>query len=78
VHGTGDVEVTAPRVEVVDTIGAGDAFSGGVLAWWLERGLGTEQLADRDAVAQAAELGCRVAAITCTRPGADPPRRDEL
>jgi len=78
VHGTGDVTVTAPRVEVVDTIGAGDAFSGGVLAWWLERGLGPEALADRDLVAQATAFGCRVAALTCARPGADPPRRAEL
>jgi fructokinase len=78
VHGTGDVEVTAPRVEVVDTIGAGDAFAGGVLGWWLEHGLGTEALADRDRVAQATAFGCRVAALTCTRPGADPPRRAEL
>ncbi len=78
VHGTGDVEVTAPRVEVVDTIGAGDAFAGGVLGWWLEHGLGTEALADRDRVAQATAFGCRVAALTCTRPGADPPRRAEV
>ena len=28
-----------PRAKVVDTIGAGDAFAGGFLAWWRERGL---------------------------------------
>ena len=41
----------APPVDVVDTIGAGDAFSGGWLAWWSERGLGRDDLGDRDAVA---------------------------
>jgi fructokinase len=33
VTGAGGVPVPAPEVEVVDTIGAGDAFGGGLLAW---------------------------------------------
>ncbi len=40
VTGAGDVPVPAPDVEVVDTIGAGDAFGGGFLAWWRSQGLG--------------------------------------
>src|SRR3954466_4241220 len=48
-----DVAVTAPKVEVADTIGAGDAFAGGFLAWWRERGLGTEALTDLDTVVEA-------------------------
>src|SRR4051794_8471846 len=40
----GATEVAAPRVEVVDTIGAGDAFGGGFLAWWRREGLGVEAL----------------------------------
>ena len=74
----GERAVDAPRVEVVDTIGAGDAFSGGWLAWWSERGLDREQLAHEDAVAQATEFACRVAALTCARAGASPPARAEL
>src|SRR5919199_356952 len=35
----GRVAVPAPPADVVDTIGAGDAFSGGFLAWWRLRGL---------------------------------------
>ena len=34
------------RSPVVDTVGAGDAFGGGFLARWIERGLGRADLAD--------------------------------
>jgi fructokinase len=79
VHGAfSTVEVRAPAVTVVDTIGAGDTFSAGWLTWWTEHGLGPDALADRDAVAEATGFACRAAAITCSRAGADPPRRDEL
>jgi fructokinase len=72
------IEVAAPRVAVVDTIGAGDAFSGGFLAWWSERGLGRDSLADRELVEAATSFACLVAAQTCARAGASPPRRAEL
>jgi fructokinase len=72
------VAVEAPRVEVVDTIGAGDAFMGAFLADWRARGLGRAELAGRDELVEATRFACRVAAITCTRAGADPPRRGEL
>ena len=72
------VRVPAPPVDVVDTIGAGDAFMGAFLARWRGRGLGREDLARRDEVEQAAAFACRVAAVTCSRAGADPPRLGEL
>jgi fructokinase len=72
------VAVPAPRVEVVDTIGAGDAFSGGFLAQWRMRGRDLAALSDLDAVAEAAEFACKVAALTCARPGASPPRLSEV
>ena len=79
VHGAfGTAEVAAPRVAVADTIGAGDTFGAGWLAWWTEHGLGRSALGDRDAVAEATAFACRAAAITCSRAGADPPRRAEL
>jgi fructokinase len=74
----GAVEVAAPPVDVVDTIGAGDAFSGGWLAYWSEHGLGRAELAQRDAVLAATRFACLVAALTCARAGAEPPRRTEL
>ena len=73
-----ETTVEAPKVGVVDTIGAGDAFGGGFLAWWHGRGFGREELGDHDAVVEAARFAVRVAAITCTRAGADPPHRAEL
>ena len=70
----------APRVEVADTVGAGDAFSAGLLDALAERGAlgrGAAGLAgvDLPAVLDRATL---VAALTCTRPGADPPTLAEV
>ena len=78
VSADGEVEVAAPRVEVADTIGAGDAFGGGFLAWWRREGLGALDLQRTDAVIEATKFACLVAARTCERPGASPPRLSEL
>ena len=43
--------VPVPPATVVDTVGAGDAFGGGFLAWWAEHGLGRDSLTDPDASA---------------------------
>jgi fructokinase len=67
----------APRVAVADTVGAGDAFMSGVLAHLHERRLLTRDALDPLDGSQLTELlsfACLVAADTCTRPGADPPR----
>ena len=75
---THEVEVPVPSVEVVDTIGAGDAFGGAFAAWWDQAGLGRRDLADPDAVVAAVTAAVQVAAVSCTRVGAQPPRRAEL
>ena len=74
----GETEVAAPRIQVADTIGAGDAFGGGFLAWWRREGLGATDLERADAVVEATRFACLVAARTCERPGASPPRLAEL
>ena len=71
-------DVPVPRVEVVDTVGSGDAFGGGFLARWIEHGWGRAELSDAAALREAGALAVQVAAATCRRPGADPPRRSEL
>jgi len=69
----GAMRVAAPAVDVVDTIGAGDAFGGGLVAWWHMRDLGRDPLGDLDTLVEATTFACRVAALTCARAGATPP-----
>jgi fructokinase len=76
--GERDVQVRAPSVNVVDTVGAGDAFGGAFLAWWRGHGLGPGDLTRLEQAAEATAFACAAAAMTCERPGALPPRRAEL
>jgi fructokinase len=71
-------ELPVPRVDVVDTVGAGDSFGGGFLAWWYAQGLGRPELTSRALVERAVHVGLSVAAVNCSRPGANPPTRSEL
>ncbi len=79
------LSVPPVRVEVVDTVGAGDSFMGALISGLLETGLlggpaGRAALGvtDADQVRPALDRAIRVAAITCSRAGADPPYRREL
>ena len=76
--GSDDVILEVPQVVVVDTVGAGDSFSGGFLAQWQTRGLGRADVTNLDEVLSAARFGISVAGITCQRPGADPPTVQEI
>ena len=78
VTATGVAQLAIPVVSIVDTVGAGDAFGGGFLARWIERGSGREDLADSEGVRDAVAFGIAVAVRTCQRAGADPPRRADL
>jgi fructokinase len=69
--------VDVPRVDVVDTVGAGDTFGGAVLACLVHDGV-TRRTLDRDAVLSATRFGVRASAIACTRAGANPPTLAEL
>jgi fructokinase len=73
----GATQVAAPAVDVVDTIGAGDAFTGAFVAWWATHGT-PHDLDDIDALTSATTAANAVAAVVCTRRGADPPWRHEL
>jgi fructokinase len=73
-----EVPVAAPRVSVADTIGAGDAFGGALVAFWRRAALGPEDLHDLDRLTEATRFASLVAARTCERPGASPPHLAEL
>ncbi|WP_153772123.1 carbohydrate kinase [Labrenzia sp. CE80] len=76
-----EVSVPGLSVKVVDTVGAGDTFNAGVLAILQESGaLQRDTIAkvSEDTLTKALALGTQAAAITVSRAGANPPRRDEL
>lgn len=75
------VEVAATKVEVADTVGAGDTFNAGILAALFRAGvLNRAALAklDDNTLRAALDLGVRVAAVTVSRAGANPPWADEV
>ena len=74
----GVMELEVPRVRVVDTVGAGDAFGAGFLAAWTGAALGRSDLGDRSALAAATRFAIEVGSRTTTRAGAEPPTLAEL
>ncbi|MEO5689919.1 MAG: carbohydrate kinase [Burkholderiaceae bacterium] len=80
-HASGIVDVPPVIVDVIDTVGAGDTFQASLLTRLDElgalspdgvRGMSAETLLD------AMRFASQAAAITCSRRGADLPRRAEL
>lgn len=82
--GAGRLEVVTPPVRVADTVGAGDAFMSGLVdGLWTAGLLGAAArpaLADvsRQLLGRVLHRAARVAAVTVSRPGADPPTAAEL
>jgi fructokinase len=72
------ISVEVPSAPVVDTVGAGDAFGGAFLTWWVGNGLGRADRADRAAVRRATAAAIQASAVTCSRRGAEPPWAYEL
>jgi fructokinase len=74
-------EVPAVPVKVADTIGAGDTFTAGMLVWLAQQEKltksGVTSLALDDLTAMLS-FAAKAAAITVSRPGADPPWLKEL
>lgn len=76
-----EVTAASESVDVVDTVGAGDTFNAGVLAE-----LSNQGLLDKSSIAQITPdqmqsvlaFGAKVAAVTVSRAGANPPWADEL
>ncbi|MET4255588.1 fructokinase [Bradyrhizobium sp. S3.12.5] len=77
----GQIEVEAPKVEVADTIGAGDSFQAALLFALHKQGrLARQKLKDigADELRRALSFAANCAGLTCTRPGADPPWSHEI
>ena len=76
--------VPAPRVDVVDTVGAGDSFMGGLIdGLWLADLLGADRrghiaAASDEVLMEVLERCIRIGAITVSRAGANPPTAAEL
>lgn len=76
-----EVFVAANKAEVVDTVGAGDTFNAGLLASLHAAGALTKDRVadlDEDTIRAALAMGAKVAAITVSRAGANPPWAHEL
>ena len=79
--GPAAARVPAVPVSVVDTVGAGDSFHAALVTWLLERKLLLPEALGHLSSTQlheALRFAVQAAAITCSRRGANPPRRGEL
>ena len=77
----GAVEVLAPTIDVVDTIGAGDSFQAALLFALRAIGrIGTKALPQMNSaeLGRAVSFASACAAFTCGRAGADPPRQSDV
>jgi fructokinase len=69
------VSVPGVKIEVVDTVGAGDTVGAIVVEAIVERGL---EVITGDVLREVLVRATKAAAITCSRAGANPPTRDEI
>ena len=75
------VDVPSVPVKVVDTVGAGDTFQAAMLTWLDENdklSATAMALLDTPALGAMLKFASKASSITCSRRGADMPRRNEL
>lgn len=75
------VRVPGVKVDVVDTVGAGDTVNAGILVSLHNQGLltkGSIENLSEDEIHSAVALGVRAAAVTVSRAGANPPWAAEM
>lgn len=77
---TRPVQRAAPVISLVDTVGAGDAFTSGLLSALDDRHVDVPSLATltEDDLGDIVDHAILVSALTCERAGADPPTRSQV
>ncbi|MEZ2390914.1 carbohydrate kinase [bacterium RCC_150] len=84
VTAAGEAEVAAPKVQVADTVGAGDSFMAALLSGIVDHGLAGAQNRDElhalpaEVLESILDHAARAAAVTVSRAGANPPTRAEI
>ncbi len=73
-----EIRAEVPPAKIVDTVGAGDAFGGAFLTWWMGNGLGRADFRMPSAVRSATQAAIFASVVACTRRGAEPPWAYEL
>jgi fructokinase len=73
-----EIRAEVPAAKIVDTVGAGDAFGGAFLTWWMGNGLGQADFRVPSAVRSATQAAIYASVVACTRRGAEPPWAYEL
>ena len=71
----GRIDCPAAKVELVDSVGAGDTIGAVIVEGLLKYGLAGLKA---DALRQVLERAAKAAGITCSRAGANPPWKEEL
>jgi len=71
----GRIDCPAAKVELVDSVGAGDTIGAVIVEGLLKHGLGGLKA---DVLKQVLERAAKAAGITCSRAGANPPWKEEL
>ncbi len=76
-----EIKVPAESVDIIDTVGAGDTFNAGFLAKLSQLDLLSKEKINNlssDQITKALDYGVKVASITVSRKGANPPFLNEV
>lgn len=75
------LEVKTPKVKVVDTVGAGDTFSGATIQQLLSKELHNRSALEQtsnETLLEVIAFAAQAAALNCTKAGCNPPRLEEM
>jgi fructokinase len=76
--GKATLHASAPKITVVDSVGAGDTFTGAMMVALLDHQAQYFAKLSEKVWQHVLTFATYAAALNCTRAGANPPRRDEL